>query len=217
VEADFASVNCNTNSASYSSATDWGALHLMTTPDPVVLLAEDTSRTDAAQITATWTYPIDVSWSLNSYYLDRSSNAPTHFDGADPLTHYVVKYYAQSRADLDKIDGTVVDAAFDPSGTHEVTLTDTAKGSTYEIGVTAVNSMGSSTEERVTIQQAEAPSVITNGETSQLIQTRLDLSFKKNYMRLMWWPDDDGGADVDTFEVKVWSVRENNWIEPTAC
>lgn len=165
VQDDYVSADCRTNLAAYSDANDWGTdLHLMTTPGRVESLAEDPARTNAAQITATWTYPVDGDWELADWY--RASSAPTHSDGADPLAHYVIKYYAQSRADLDKVDGTVVDAAFAPGGTLEVTLTSTAKGSTYAIGVTAVNSMGSSAEATVTIQQAETPSVITNGETS---------------------------------------------------
>jgi len=215
-----AAADCRPRAASYSSTAAWGALHLMTAPAAVVDLAEDAARTDAAQITATWAYPLDVAWTLAQWYDART--IPTHSDGAAPLTHYVVKYYAQSRADLDLVDGAVVHAAFDPDADLEVTLTGTEKGRTYHIGVTAVNSMGSSSEAKVAIQQAEEPALITNGETSQLIQTRLDLSFKKNYMRLMWWPDDDGGADVIGFEVRVHSYRQvggvdAGWVEPATC
>lgn len=34
---------------------------------------------------------------------------------------------------------------------------------------------------------------------------------------MLWWPDDDGGADVEKFEVEVYSARLSTWVEPTSC
>lgn len=58
--------------------------------------------------------------------------------------------------------------------------------------------------------------MITSGETSQVSKPHLDLTNKKNWLRIKWWPDDDGGSEITSFDVRV-KKSDDSYAEPTNC
>lgn len=42
------------------------------------------------------------------------------------------------------------------------------------------------------------------------------MTYKKNWVRIKWWEDDDGGSPITKFEVRVKNV-DGGYSEPEAC